>query len=926
MDFSNYVPIKPIRSGEGLNFTVTLDVDPNFDMSGKTVTLEIVTYNEDIFQLDGIVVGQTVTFSMSPGTIGSGTIPFGALLPQRHKSNIDCGDEWRIQADWEVVNAHGCAPYGDAVNVDVTVAESVNITVQFNQGGGGGSQTPWLSDIDGGGFSLTNVNAVVANTFNGVALTAAGVGDKLLDDAGVYANTQTRGILDLAVDDQLSTLTEELTPGAGHKLLVEIPGTGAKRWTDIANLPGGGGGSQTPWLQDVDAAEFDLFNLKELRGRGTAPLTIDSAGNTNLVLSRNGVPQLTFLATGASFSTGVAVSGTVNAQGLISPFVDALGTNLLLRVDGQDRLRATPTDIDALVNLDLNGNDILATNLVEGDNLKLNVPVGSGRAQVAGDNIFQWRANDLFVQKPIATPPDTNLTLSPQGTGIVEITTAATAVSFNGVALTDTGAGDKLLDDSGVYADTATRGIIDLNELDQFTGVAELLLPGPGDKVLVEGSAAGAKRYVDFANFPTGGDVSGPASSTDDHVTLFDGTTGKLIKDSGIGIASVINLVTNSQFGGVPEETNPLALDRILIEKTATGAKQWIQVGNLPTGGGGEANLGANIGGGVGEVFRDKTGITLNFKTLRSSDGSVTITNEADTINLQSSSGGGSPLTTKGDLYTFSTVDARLPVGTDGQVLSADSAEPTGLKWVAAGGGGGSPGGSVNDLQIHGAGNVFAGGGPTWDSPNTRLNVNGDITGPLDVLSLRNGANRQELRIYRDDDGAGNDTSARHYFDGNNYVIDAIRMGAGANTSVIMRARGTTVLTMTNAIAQFNQSVTGPDFNGVALTDGGPGTNVLHDDGAYKPAGGGGPPTENPPKWTYVLTAQDITDIAAGSVTIGSFAGVINNPGNINFFMKGLKVYEGNDFTSFDDTTGTFVFPTSENNAATEGDIWEISG
>lgn len=40
-----------------------------------------------------------------------------------------------------------------------------------------------------------------------------------------------------------------------------------------------------------------------------------------------------------------------------------------------------------------------------------------------------------------------------------------------------------------------------------------------------------------------------------------------------------------------------------------------------------------------------------------------------------------SPLTTKGDLYGFSTGDARVPVGTDGQILVADSAESTGLKW-----------------------------------------------------------------------------------------------------------------------------------------------------------------------------------------------------------------------------------------------------
>ena len=40
------------------------------------------------------------------------------------------------------------------------------------------------------------------------------------------------------------------------------------------------------------------------------------------------------------------------------------------------------------------------------------------------------------------------------------------------------------------------------------------------------------------------------------------------------------------------------------------------------------------------------------------------------------------PLTTKGDLFTFSTVDARLGVGTNNQILVADSAEATGLKWA----------------------------------------------------------------------------------------------------------------------------------------------------------------------------------------------------------------------------------------------------
>lgn len=42
-----------------------------------------------------------------------------------------------------------------------------------------------------------------------------------------------------------------------------------------------------------------------------------------------------------------------------------------------------------------------------------------------------------------------------------------------------------------------------------------------------------------------------------------------------------------------------------------------------------------------------------------------------------------SPLTTKGDLYGFGSSDARIPIGTNGQILTADSAQSLGLKWAA---------------------------------------------------------------------------------------------------------------------------------------------------------------------------------------------------------------------------------------------------
>lgn len=49
--------------------------------------------------------------------------------------------------------------------------------------------------------------------------------------------------------------------------------------------------------------------------------------------------------------------------------------------------------------------------------------------------------------------------------------------------------------------------------------------------------------------------------------------------------------------------------------------------------------------------------------------------------------------TTKGDLYVYNgTTLTRLPVGSNDQVLKADSAQATGVKWAAESGGGGSSG------------------------------------------------------------------------------------------------------------------------------------------------------------------------------------------------------------------------------------------
>jgi len=69
----------------------------------------------------------------------------------------------------------------------------------------------------------------------------------------------------------------------------------------------------------------------------------------------------------------------------------------------------------------------------------------------------------------------------------------------------------------------------------------------------------------------------------------------------------------------------------------------------------------STVGTGIMEEITVGAGLSLSAGTLTAS--------------------GASPLTTKGDLYTYSTIDTRLPVGLDTQILLAYSTATTGLKW-----------------------------------------------------------------------------------------------------------------------------------------------------------------------------------------------------------------------------------------------------
>ena len=97
--------------------------------------------------------------------------------------------------------------------------------------------------------------------------------------------------------------------------------------------------------------------------------------------------------------------------------------------------------------------------------------------------------------------------------------------------------------------------------------------------------------------------------------------------------ATAIHRNLAAEISTITEKTTPVGTDILVIEDSAAAnAKRRVQLANLPTAGGGEANTGANVGGAE-EVFRDKSGSVLNFRTLQGT-ATVQVSTSTDVIQF----------------------------------------------------------------------------------------------------------------------------------------------------------------------------------------------------------------------------------------------------------------------------------------------------
>lgn len=320
--------------------TVTSDVMSALScVSNSSTGGAVAQFQNDV--ADILIVG----LSGSQAANSTGTANFNTSAPALTYSfsNVEVMRVTSTGIGWGKTPAYAVDVTGD---VNVTGVYRIN-GVPIDTGGSV-DQTPWLSNIDGGNFYLTNVGrvsiggtSIVNGLLNITSASMPMVYMSMSNNAGAaqlwftndilstfllglggstnapapnlaFFNTSAAGYAFAAMNAEVLRINstgmgwKNTSPAYPLDVVGDVNVTGVYRVNGVPIDTGGGGEAQTPWLSNIDAAGYSIANLGTING-----VAIASMLQTPWVSAINGAGQQLYNLGSLLIGTSVGTTGVL---------------------------------------------------------------------------------------------------------------------------------------------------------------------------------------------------------------------------------------------------------------------------------------------------------------------------------------------------------------------------------------------------------------------------------------------------------------------------------------------------------------------------------------------------------------------------------------------------------------------------------------